>query len=101
MSNTQDTGGPAYPYGREWNRDRSEISRWEENGMTLLDYFAAQVAGHIYSEDCSVQTAAKYLGITAEEYQLLGFPWSKAVAIESYKLADAMIAEKRRRESNV
>lgn len=37
-----DDGGPAFPYGREWNYDRTEVSRWEENGMSLRDWFAGQ-----------------------------------------------------------
>ncbi len=81
----QDTGGPAFPYGREWNRDRSEISRWEENGMTMLDYFAG----------LAMQA---FLHHISPSNSLCG---DGALARTAYTVAEAMIAEKRRRESNV
>ena len=98
MTQKHDTGGPAYPYGREWNRDRSEISRWEENGMTLLDRIALEIAPTIYCRELDMATAAQIIGLTTQEYIEMKYPWAKVVAKESYKFAEAFIAEKRRRE---
>jgi hypothetical protein len=38
---SKDDGGAAFPCERVSNLD-STVVRWEENGMTLRDYFAAQ-----------------------------------------------------------
>ncbi len=79
---THDYGGPAFPYGREWNGDRSAISRWEENGQTLLDYLAG-LAMH---------------AIVTREGPREAIENGDSIANVAYSVAADMIAEKRRRE---
>ena len=70
MSNTN-TGGPAFPVLYWINGE----STGAEEGMTLRDYFAAKAMQiHHYQCDC--------------------FPdedWRMGVALDSYKMADAML----------
>lgn len=60
----------------------------------LRDYFAAQSLIVIAHEDLSVATAAKWAGMTEEQYRNAGFPYHIAVAKSAYRMADAMLAER-------
>ena len=72
-----DDGGAAYPSKyREYCRGCGEDNE-PYNGMTLLDHFAAAASSFLGSET------------------LLD---SSAIAKRSYDIAEAMVAEKRRRE---
>ena len=68
MSNTN-TGGPAFPYE----------NRYEHEGMTLRDYFAAKAMQSTLADNAYVErteTPAEWLAIVAKA---------------SYEMADAML----------
>jgi hypothetical protein len=71
MSDTDKTGGPAFPVQLGTQHDQY----YAETGMTLRDYFAAQVMGHMIS-----------LSIDRD-----GGWHHDVVAYGCYQLADAMI----------
>ena len=83
MSNETDTGGQAFA---------CQYSKYEnQGGMTLLDYFAGQaLAGLTDRDNDGIATVAKK---TDSEYE-------DVAALYAYGIAAAMIAEKRRRESD-
>ena len=68
MKEKQDDGGPAYPF--------MDSEGYNAYGMTLLDHFAGLVISSAYNAE----------------------PTYKKIAKEAYDVAEAMIAEKRRRE---
>jgi hypothetical protein len=70
MSNTN-TGGPAFPTERI-GRESGEYLTYQEEGMTLRDYFAAKA-----------MEADMAAGVHEND-----FAWSAA---RSYKMADAML----------
>lgn len=78
--NTQDDGGPAFPYVRS--------DDWEDAdpGMSLLDYFAAKAMAAIVSQ---IGTGT---GTDLEQQEQ-----RQAVAKNSYDMAEIMLAEKQRR----
>lgn len=55
---------------------------WQYSGMTLRDYFAAQVIGHIYKDFWDAVRADKG-GFDAD--------WPMGLAMEAYRMADAML----------
>jgi hypothetical protein len=70
--NTTNDGGPAFPIGatpEEWG-----------NGMTLRDYFAARAMPALIADYCR---EAREVGWQPN--------WHDGIAIDSYKIADAMI----------
>lgn len=80
-----DIGGPAYP---EQGLSRDGAPSFEfEPGMTLLDWFAGQALIHIGGL------------FAAQEGVIPPDKFVRTVAEKTYELAAAMIAEKRRRES--
>lgn len=75
-------GGPAFPVTG---------SQVFDLGMTLRDYFAGQalagIAGPITTANpTSLESAAKLIGYSG--------PMEGFVAVEAYRMADAMIAER-------
>jgi hypothetical protein len=71
---TPNDGGPAFPLAT------SSGSNTSVNGMTLRDWFAGQALGHIAAF------------AQADQWANSGPEWRDAVASESYKFADAMLA---------
>jgi len=85
MSKT-DTGGPAFPSEGEGHGD----SNYWDMGMTLLDYFAGQaMQGELASQEFAPDGGYYYANDKSNRYNL---------AEKCYNIAEAMIAEKRRRE---
>lgn len=81
MSNKKDTGGEAFPY------IEPDLCYYAEGGMTLLDYFASEAMGcllFLYAEDENPAS-------NNCRYQL---------AEDAYDIAEAMLAEKRKREGD-
>ena len=81
-----DHGGFAYPVQQGETQD----GRWNptfEPGPTLLDRIAMQMAPAIWDTFNRDGTNVEH------------DDWRKGVAIEAYRLADELVAEKRRRES--
>ena len=76
MTNTNDTGGPAYPVTDEFGIVIP--------GMTMLDYAAVEIAA---------QLAASLWPIDAKGHAI-----EDVVARSAYNVAAALVAEKRRRE---
>jgi hypothetical protein len=85
------TGGWAFP---TITTDSPEVASYvDDPGMTLLDYFAAKAMQSIVTVSCStVVEAAAQDGLEFERKE-------QAVAYVAYGFAEAMVAEKRRRES--
>ena len=81
MSNTHDTGGPAYPMPSGPEPRVNATTHYNE-GMTLLDHFAGLVAWSL---------SARLTPADVIEHGDL-------VSRAAYHLASDMIAEKRRRE---
>lgn len=77
-------GGPAFPIPRVWNQDRSEVSQWEDPGMSLRDYFAGQALIALFSQEANPN----------------GHGWAPGdrnnAAQEAYALADAMLVARER-----
>lgn len=69
-------GGPAFP-------TFNAISHCDEGGMTLRDYFAAKAFHACYAE--------YFAGLARNEYTC-DPEWRDGVAIEAYRMADAMLA---------
>lgn len=80
MSEKIDTGGYAFPFSPTGSDS-------EQNGLTLLDYFAAKAMNGLLSRECYKTNGDT---ITA-----------KPVAKDAYILAEAMLAEKRRIEGGL
>ena len=84
---SKNNGGPAFPNGLGYTRDKKgNIYPNEEEGMTLRDYFAAKAMQGIYA--CPVQL-----------YRADGTPMpdpltSADIAKMAYEEADAMLAER-------
>lgn len=80
MSNL-DNGGQAFPR-QQWEYDgHNNVLQYQENGMTLRDYFAAKAIGVI-------ELPTDYVGTkeTEESY--------KRWAQKAYRMADAMLKER-------
>ena len=76
MNDTLDGTSPAFPC--DWicaDSMGQQVVREQYSGMTLRDYFAGQVAGHVFHQ--LIETGSKY-----EPYM---------VASDAYSIADAMI----------
>lgn len=72
-----DNGGPAFPVAFKEFNGAGDLCDFYTNGMTLLDWFAGQALMRFEQE--------------YHEYE--------AMAKDCYDIATAMLAEKRRRES--
>lgn len=88
-----DTGGPAFPRATPpvyVNRDDPDSLYWEEqrSGMTLLDWFAGQALS-------GIMAAGRSKGS-----EVIGFISADVATRQAYHYADAMLAEKRRREND-
>ena len=77
----RDTGGPAFPFVEPSNECNVAT------GMTLRDYFAAQVLPAIYEEH--------FNGIRNKEYQL-DPDWKLGLALDAYEMADAMMEARKK-----
>jgi hypothetical protein len=82
MSTQIDDGGPAFPCPVEFDPNGQLVSHGSF-GMTLRDWFAGQAIGHI----------ANYAMV--DGWARSGPEWRDAVASESYKFADAMLAARK------
>lgn len=84
MDERDNTGGPAFPSAvRNWNDSVS----MDQKGMTLLDFFAAH----------AIPAMAK---MVAEGKHTINGHGAEAVAASAYDLAEAMLAEKLKREAS-
>ena len=95
MADTKhDDGGHAYPNAGQMSNDGRQIFAESSPGMTLLDYFAGQ-AMDVMGNNLTfwVPMVKAKLGKLAE-----GFDETQLIPMAAYGIADAMIAEKRRRE---
>lgn len=87
---SKNTGGPAFPLPltdkqeRRWNEAMTMGALDDPNGMTLRDYFAAK----------ALQGYISYMGCEAEATGYMGGQNAKVLALNAYKFADAMIAER-------
>lgn len=80
-----DDGGPAFPLRVEF----PTTGPHHELGMTLRDYFAGQVLSAVYHEEERLFWKAHFAG---ESY-----PFDSGTIAESaYRVADAMLAERKR-----
>lgn len=79
-------GGPAFSgtYKARCDEGRGPVVEFYDKGMTLRDYFAAKVMQSIFSNESALQ---EFIEVNPEG---IGQP----VAIQSYKMADAMLAER-------
>lgn len=96
MSTVYD-GGPAFPCGREWHEDRSGVSRWEENGMSLRDYAAihTDMDGLRFP---SIHDAAKFMGEKPPDSDNTMDVLMLSMRVEArlrYMKADAMLAARK------
>lgn len=82
-----DTGGPAFP--RAATQEMMEADCFAEEGMTLLDYFAGQALEGFMQAHGWIS----YMEHPEHREHLLN-----TYARDSYAIAAAMLAEKRRRE---
>lgn len=76
----KETGGQAFPR-QQWEYDgQNNVLQYQEEGMTLRDYFAAKALGLCF---------AQYLNHAEVE----GFQdgWRDGVAADAYQMADAML----------
>jgi len=93
---TKDTGGPAFPLILQERDEEGRISPVIQGGMTLLDYFAGKAMQAIYISGDHKKIMDNY---TPEEPKPTKRDCNQhEVAAWSYKIAEDMIAEKRRRE---
>lgn len=96
MADKHDDGGPAYPVERTYRRrprygeEGDQIVTEHNDGMSMLDWFAGQATVGMVAEISGEQWGAIRDGTT--------YPLHKEVARFIYDLAEALVAEKRRRE---
>ncbi len=86
---TIDTGGAAFSGVPGMYDAGTEMMAFGEDGMTLLDYFAGQALRGFLNHPADLAKLALKRGL-AEDI---------TVAVASYEMAQAMIAEKRRLEA--
>lgn len=86
------TGGPAFPVPVDGATD----GRTHDAGMTLLDWFAGQALAGLISK-LPVIDQTEQFGIKVADK----IAYNSDVACSCYALADAMLAEKARREGVV
>jgi hypothetical protein len=72
MSKTKDTGGQAFPRGTSEYDGHNNILTYQEEGMSLRDYFAAAalpVAFQLFDKEYT-STNLSYVGIAKCAYEL-------------------------------
>ena len=87
-----DDGGSVYPMPMKLHGDHSYEYEYVSGGMSLWDYYAGLAMGAIMGDSklfASASRMSKAAGVMMED----------GVATASGNIADAMIAEKRRREA--
>lgn len=84
MSTPINDCGPAFPFACQWPTTGPEFYY----GMTLRDYFAAQIIGHLVSNS---NQNPEWIRNTGREEQ------ARTYAENAYSLADAMIAARERK----
>jgi len=85
--NTEKTGGAAFPETKCNTTHEGLLSEtWTEGGMTLLDYFAAKIAGGLMANGMS----------TSEGTRPPYMRNDKEIAEMSYSLSAAMIEERKK-----
>ena len=82
---TSHDGGPAFPIPLNLGESWSKEAGGDPNGMTLRDYFAAKVL-------------AGFLANQHQDYAPLIDDKVPMLAKEAYRLADAMLAARERKE---
>ena len=87
-----DTGGAAFPCNVETTFNSCGVPMTVVDGMSLRDWFAGKVAPSVRS------TFFDNTDVFSEICKERGFGPCKVVAMASYELADALVAEKRRTE---
>jgi len=92
-----DDGGPAYPSQHEYRRVDDDTLERSGEGMTLLDYYAG-LAMKRHSSDRPNNLWQWFRWAVGMEYQGVYMPQMEN-ASAAFDLADAMITEKRRRET--
>ena len=75
----KDTGGLAFP---------CDSKRYESEGMTLRDYFAAKVMPAIYKDFWDDVRCDRYSCVTED--------WQMGLAIDAYSMADAMLEARKK-----
>ena len=70
---------------------RDSHSMWSD-GMTLRDYFAAKALPVVFEDF--------FTGLRLEEYAHPGETWRRGVAKEAFRIADAMIEERKNHQEN-
>ena len=75
----KDTGGPAFP---------CDSKRYESEGMTMRDYFAAKVMPAIYKDFWDDVRCDRYSSVTED--------WQMGLAIDAYSMADAMLEARKK-----
>lgn len=88
---TIDTGGPAFPRPASQSTVMGEAGN---AGQTLLDHFAGIAMGQM----CAGPGARMVADRDTRYREGAAGNWAEVVALNAYEIADAMIAEKRRRE---
>jgi hypothetical protein len=83
MSNTKNTGGPAFPTAMEEHVDG--ILHYDQPGMTLRDHFAGLAMQGHYTQAYNVGDFQETRDIECGQITLL------CIAEAAYKMADAMI----------
>ena len=86
---SKDTGGEAFPCAGYDGPDNGEGSTY---GMTLLDWFAGLAMQQMVAGE-----GARVVADRDERYDETN--WAEVVVANAYEFADAMLAEKRRREA--
>jgi len=69
-------GGPAFPV--------QSAAEWQGHGMSLRDYFAAKALSAIYKD--------YWEGVRLHEFSCDDETWPMNLAMDSYRMADAMLA---------
>lgn len=75
---SKNNGGPAFPYATK------QLGKENLPGMTIRDWFAGM----------AMQGYIAYMGCEAEATGSMGGQNSKVLALNAYKFADAMLAER-------
>ena len=82
MSNTKNTGGPAFPTAMEEHHEG--VLHFDMPGMTLRDYFAAKAMQALTQSEQFLREASEWRKIDGEDVE-------DAIAGSAYDLADAML----------
>lgn len=78
---TLNNGGPAFPYVGQQYKEHG-------TGMTLRDYFAAKALAAVFTD--AMAEAREGSGLFQDP------DWREGIALDAYKYADAMLAERQK-----